>query len=188
MIGDAYFFPDDLRIRELSVENFVCVMRRDHPFRKRVLTVDDFCAFKHVFVSPLGGDFSGDVDTGLATLGKKRQVVASVPSALVAARILETSVFAAVFLESLARREAHLLKRYPLPFEIPGLKLAMAWHERTHLDPAHQWFRERIVNAMRHITECSESDVGVLHLGSDGAEISGAGQRVQRRKKASSER
>ena len=188
VIGDAYFFPDDLRVREVSTENFVCVMRRDHPFRKRVLTVDHFCAFKHVFISPLGGDFAGDVDAGLAALGKKRQVVASVPSALVAVRILETSDFVAVFLESLARREAHLLKRYPLPFEIARLKLAMAWHERTHLDPAHQWFRERIVNAMRRITDSAKTAADALSSGNDKAQTSADGRRIARRKRAPGER
>ncbi|WP_448687512.1 hypothetical protein [Escherichia coli] len=27
----------------------------------------------------------------------------------------------------------------PLPIKIPGFTKSMAWHERTHHDPAHQW-------------------------------------------------
>jgi len=114
-----------------------------------VLSINDFCSLEHIFMSPLGGEFSGDVDTALAELGRQRTVVASVPSALVATRILETSDFVAVFPSALARREAHLVKSYPLPVPIRKLKLAMAWHERTHLNPAHQWLRERVITGLQ---------------------------------------
>jgi DNA-binding transcriptional LysR family regulator len=149
VIGLSTFFPDDLRVREVSQDDYVCVMRCDHPFQKKTLSLHDFCSFEHVFMSPLGGEFAGDVDIALHERGLARRVVASVPSVLVATRVLETSDFVAVFPSALARREAHLLKSYPLPVAIPKLKLAMAWHERTHLNPAHQWFRERVVEALR---------------------------------------
>jgi DNA-binding transcriptional LysR family regulator len=151
VIGLVALFPDDLRIREVSQDEYVCVMRQDHPFKKDTLGLDDFCAFEHVFMSPLGGEFSGDVDEALRELGRERQVIASVPSALVAARILETSDFVAVFPQYLARRESPRLKFYPLPVTVGKLKLSMAWHERTHLNPAHQWFRERIISIIRRI-------------------------------------
>jgi len=149
VIGLTVLFPDDLRVREISQDDYVCVMRLDHPFRKPTLSINDFCSFEHVFMSPLGGEFSGDVDAALLELGRERTVIASVPSALVATRVLETSDFVAVFPSALARRESHLLKSYPLPVTIPKLKLAMAWHERTHLNPAHQWLRERLIKALQ---------------------------------------
>lgn len=40
-----------------------------------------------------------------------------------------------------------ILKDYvsvPLPFKTDGLTMYMVWHRRDHLDPAHQWFRNRI--------------------------------------------
>ncbi|MGI9026709.1 MAG: LysR family transcriptional regulator [Burkholderiaceae bacterium] len=154
VIGPSVMLPDDLRARVVSTENYLCVMRRDHPFRKKRMTVDDLCSFEHIYVSPLGGDFSGEVDAALATIGRSRRVIASVPSVLVATRILETSDFVGVFAESLARREAHILKNYALPIDIGMLELVMAWHERTHADAAHQWFRERLARAMRRVTEC----------------------------------
>jgi DNA-binding transcriptional LysR family regulator len=148
VIGLASLFPDDLRMREVSQDDYVCVMRRDHPFQKRTLSLLDFCSFEHVFMSPLGGEFAGDVDAALSQRGLERRVVASVPSVLVGTRILETSDFVAVFPSALAKRESHILKSYPLPVQIPRLKLAMAWHERTHLNPAHQWLRDRLVESL----------------------------------------
>jgi len=156
VIGPQALLPDDLHARRVSSENFRCVMRTDHPFRKSTMSVDDYCGFEHIFVSPLGGDFFGDVDRALADQNRTRRVIVSVPSVLVATRILETSNFVAVFSESLARREAALLRSYPLPVDIGKLQLMMAWHERTHVNPAHQWFRERIVDAMKLVAEGTE--------------------------------
>ena len=156
VIGPPAVLPDDLRARVISSEKYRCVMRKEHPFTKPEMTLDDFCAFEHVFVSPFGGDFRGDVDVALEAAGRSRRVVVSVPSVLVATRILETSNFVCVFTEALARREAHLLRSYPLPVHIANLQLVLAWHERTHVNPAHQWFRERIAEAMKLIAEGSE--------------------------------
>ena len=156
VLGPQSLLPDDLHARRISSEHFRCVMRTEHPYRATTMTVDDFCGFEHIFVSPLGGDFFGDVDRALADLNRVRRVIVSVPSVLVATRILETSNFVAVFSESLARREAHLLRGYPLPVDIGKLNLVMAWHERTHVNPAHQWFRERIVDAMKLIADGTE--------------------------------
>ena len=156
VIGTPALLPEDLRARIVSTEGFRCVMRKDHPFREAGMSVDDFCGFEHLFVSPFGGDFRGDVDTALDAIGRERRVIVSVPSVLVATRILETSNFVGVFSESLARREAHLLRSYPLPIDIGKLQLVLAWHERTHVNPAHQWFRERIADAMKRVAEGSE--------------------------------
>ena len=156
VIGPQILLPDDLRARVVSTESFRCVMRKDHPYRKTDMTLDDFCAFEHIFVSPLGGDFRGDVDSALEAMDRARRVIVSVPSVLVATRILETSNFVGVFSEALARREAHILRSYPLPIDIGKLQLVLAWHERTHVNPAHQWFRERIAEAMKRVAEGSE--------------------------------
>jgi DNA-binding transcriptional LysR family regulator len=156
VIGPRAVLPDDLRFRVVNTENYRCVLRSGHPFTKSVLSVDDFCELEHVYVSPFGGDFQGDVDAALAALDRSRRVVVSVPSVLVAARILETSNFVAVFSESLARREAHILRSYPMPVDIGKLQLVLGWHERTHVNAAHQWFRDRIANAMRRVAEGSD--------------------------------
>ena len=156
VIGPSVLLPDDLHARIVSTERFLCVMRKDHPFRKARMTVDDLCSFEHIYVSPLGGDFSGEVDAALAAVGRSRRVIASVPSVLFATRILETSNFVGVFGESLARREAHILKSYVLPIDIGKLELVMAWHERTHADAAHQWFRERLAGAMQRVRDNAE--------------------------------
>jgi hypothetical protein len=31
---------------------------------------------------------------------------------------------------------------------LPGFEMAMSWHERVHLDPAHAWLRAHIIAAV----------------------------------------
>jgi DNA-binding transcriptional LysR family regulator len=40
----------------------------------------------------------------------------------------------------------------PLPFETKPLHLFLIWHRREHDDPAHQWFRQRIIDSMKSIS------------------------------------
>jgi DNA-binding transcriptional LysR family regulator len=41
----------------------------------------------------------------------------------------------------------------PLPFESGTLDLFLIWHRREHEDPAHRWFRERIIRTVNSIIE-----------------------------------
>ena len=83
-------------------------------------------------------------------------MIVSVPSVLVATRILETSNFVGVFSEVAGPSRSAHPPQLSLPVDIGKLQLVLAWHERTHVNPAHQWFRERIADAMRRVAEGSE--------------------------------
>ncbi|MEM7565105.1 MAG: LysR family transcriptional regulator, partial [Pseudomonadota bacterium] len=39
----------------------------------------------------------------------------------------------------------------PLPFENETLTMRMAWHQRDHTDPAHQWLRQEIMKVAKSI-------------------------------------
>jgi DNA-binding transcriptional LysR family regulator len=41
----------------------------------------------------------------------------------------------------------------PLPFKTDALDLFLIWHRREHDDPAHRWFRERILGTVNSIIE-----------------------------------
>jgi DNA-binding transcriptional LysR family regulator len=34
------------------------------------------------------------------------------------------------------------------PLPIPSYEMAMIWHERSHLDPAHTWLREQVKSVL----------------------------------------
>lgn len=45
------------------------------------------------------------------------------------------------------------LESAPLPFETEPLDLFLIWHRREHDDPAHRWFRQKIVATVDSIVE-----------------------------------
>ncbi|WP_321936901.1 LysR family transcriptional regulator [Paraburkholderia sp. J8-2] len=136
--------PADLHARHLFDERYVCVMRADHPAAARRLTLERFCALDHALVSYAGASLSGVTDEALARLGRARRVTVSVNSFLVLPDILLTSDLIAVVPSRLvkdARGSAQGLVVIDPPLEIPGFTKTLAWHERTHRSPGHQWVR-----------------------------------------------
>jgi len=43
------------------------------------------------------------------------------------------------------------LQILPLPLDVPDVRIAMYWHERTHNEPSHQWFRQLISDLTRRL-------------------------------------
>ncbi|ATM23643.1 LysR family transcriptional regulator [Raoultella ornithinolytica] len=133
--------PPDLHSRTLYQEEYVCLMRADHPLAAAPLTLDLFCSLEHVLVSWQGDSFRGVTDEALAALGRSRRVGLSVSSFLVLPEILAISDMIAVVPRRLAKM-ADGMRIAPPPLTIPGFSKSMAWHERSHRDPAQQWLRE----------------------------------------------
>lgn len=140
--------PADLHARALFDETYLCIMREDHPLAGDApLSLDAFCAQDHALVSYDGGQFSGVTDAALAAIGRQRRVTLSVCSFLVLPEILRVSDLISVVPSRLARHAAGIKTMSP-PLHIPGFTKSVAWHERTHRDPAHLWLRERLFNTV----------------------------------------
>ncbi|NDO82317.1 hypothetical protein CJP72_16510 [Citrobacter sp. NCU1] len=121
-------------------EAYVCILRADHPAAHKTLTLDRFCTLEHALVSYEGESFWGVTDDALAEVGRKRQIGLSVSSFLVLPDVLAISDMIAVVPARLAYADARM-QVLPPPLPIKGFTKSMAWHERTHRDPAHQWLR-----------------------------------------------
>src|SRR3954451_5032021 len=79
----------ELRSRLLYRERYVVAARPRHPLARRsAMSIETFCAFDHVLVSPTGGSFEGPTDRALARLGRRRPVRYSVPSFLLLPELL----------------------------------------------------------------------------------------------------
>ncbi|ENZ8056149.1 TPA: LysR family transcriptional regulator [Klebsiella pneumoniae] len=136
--------PPELHSRALYQEEYVCLLREDHPQANQPLTLDRFCALEHVLVSWQGDSFRGVTDDALAALGRTRRVGLSVSSFLVLPEVLAVSEIIAVVPRRLAKMASGMKIAAP-PLAIPGFTKSMAWHERNHRDPAQQWLRELLL-------------------------------------------
>jgi DNA-binding transcriptional LysR family regulator len=139
------FAMSDLRSRLLYRERYVVVVRPEHPLAQHAaITLECFCSYDHVLVSPTGGSFEGPTDLALAGLGLRRNVRYSVPSFLLVPDILQTDDLVALVPARLLRENDRRLVVLEPPIEIPGFDVIAVWHSRVDKDVAHRWMRTRL--------------------------------------------
>jgi DNA-binding transcriptional LysR family regulator len=140
--------PERLHHRVLFKEHYVLVARKRHPALRRKLTVDMLCKLEHVVVSPDGGGFRGVTDAALDARGRKRQVVLSVPHFLFVPEVVARTELVALLPSRLVKDRSDHIQIVAPPLPVPSYEMAMIWHERSHLDPAHIWLREQVSRAV----------------------------------------
>lgn len=139
------FAMSDLPSRLLYRERYVVAVRRQHPLaRAKGMTVERFCSYDHVLVSPTGGSFEGPTDRALARLRLRRKVRYSVPSFLLMPDILQTDDLVALVPSRLLRENDKRLAVLKAPVEVPGFDVIAVWHPRVGKDVAHRWLRDRL--------------------------------------------
>lgn len=127
------------KLRDIGVR----VLRGDD--RPGPLTLDDYCARRHVMVS-FSGDLSGNIDQDLARIGRSRQVVLAVPQfGSLRALLRGTEMIATVpDYAACTLVDDGSLRADDAPFEVDKAELSMVWSGAHDNDPAERWLRERI--------------------------------------------
>ncbi|QNB14849.1 LysR family transcriptional regulator [Paraburkholderia tropica] len=144
---DAPLIDDpQLEQQALGQDRYACLLRKEHPFTKKKLTLDDYLQLGHIHVSSRRQG-PGLVDTELNKLGLRRTIQTRVQHYLVAPLIaMRTDLVLTAPLALLRRYDARILA---LPFELPELESHGYWHRSVSGDPAHRWLREQIGRLMR---------------------------------------
>jgi DNA-binding transcriptional LysR family regulator len=140
--------PRGLHRRWLFRDTLACVLRADHPLvaHSRDLSLDDYLGLDHIEALPLGS--VGLADEILATLGRRRRIVLTVPNFLIAPHVVAQSDCCFTLANRIA---GPLTTRLPLarravPFATPTVAIGAFWHDRVHKDPAHRWLRRLIID------------------------------------------
>jgi len=127
---------------------YVCVMRKGHPLATEPLSLDIFCAARHMLVSFSGRPF-GFIDEALAGLGRSRRVVLTVNQFFTAGLVVETTDLLTVlprhFIGSTGRAGA--LVQQELPFRMPPVHVDALWHRRQGQRSDHAWLRLAVATA-----------------------------------------
>lgn len=138
--------PIQFQHQRLYAGQYVCVMRRGHPLASEVLTLDAYCAARHLLVSFSGRPY-GYVDEALASIGRQRRVVMTVNQFFTAGRVVVNSDLLTVlprhFVSTTGMGQA--LQVRPLPLDVPPVHVEAVWHERQQDNPAHQWLRQQLL-------------------------------------------
>ena len=144
LLGSERMVPPAMKARKLYDERFVMAQRKGHPRGTRAPTLAGYCALRHVLVSTSGGSFHGFMDEHLETLGRRRDVVASVQSFAMALELLCSTDYVSTLPSRIVARHATRLDSFRLPFQAQGFTLSAAWHPRNHADPALRWLLDRL--------------------------------------------
>ena len=127
---------------------YVCVMRAGHPLAKGPLTLNRFCAARHMLVSFSGRPY-GFIDQSLASLGRQRRVVLTVNQFFTAGRVVATSNLLTVLPHHFVRviGIADQLVLRPLPFDVSPVHVDALWHRRSEQRSANVWLRQAVLRA-----------------------------------------
>ncbi|MEH6628442.1 MAG: LysR family transcriptional regulator [Motiliproteus sp.] len=155
--------PQSFHQKDVWMDGFSCLLSVNNPIIDD-FTLDSYLASNHVWVSktgwgvgvgidPLDVQRLGWVDNALDRIGKKRRI-----------RVFTRHYQAAMLLAerkdlvvTIPSRAAHLLVNNPNvvikepPFDIPPIKLEMAWSPLLQHNPGHQWLRRLIVKVAKQV-------------------------------------
>lgn len=134
--------------QRLYLGQYVCVMRRDHPLAKSPLTLDDYCAARHLLVSFSGRPY-GFIDQTLGALGRERRIVVTVNQFFTAGRVVANSDLLTVLprhFVTVTGIDDQLVLR-DLPFDQPPVHVDAIWHRRAQHGHSHEWLRTALLRS-----------------------------------------
>ncbi|WP_180683845.1 LysR family transcriptional regulator [Tepidicella baoligensis] len=135
--------------RRLYDTEYVLVMRQGHPLAEGPLTLDDYCAARHLLVSFSGRPW-GFVDEALAAKSRRRRVVLTVNQFFTAGQVVATSDLLTVLPRHFVGMtgQEHALVHRPLPLDMPPVHVDMLWHRQAQSSGAQRWLRDAVCRAV----------------------------------------
>ncbi|SRR5579883_1043680 len=149
-----------LQLQTLFVEDFVSVVRADHPITQTDFTVESYVAWSHILITITNTSVTAipkspisHVDTVLSGLGVKRRIMLKLPHFLAAPMIVQHTDL----ILTLPRRIAMLFAQHANlailepPIQLGTYNYMQIWHERLDGDPLHIWLRELIASQTQQL-------------------------------------
>lgn len=134
--------------QRLYRDQFVCVLRADHPQAGSALTSKQFAALRHAVITTAGTGHEAAVEAAFAEQRLRRRVALTIPHFMAVPIIVaQTDVIVTV-----PRRLALAFAGYPNvrliepPIAFPQFEIKQHWHKRYHHDQANKWLRRLIAD------------------------------------------
>ena len=142
-------FGPEMRMKSLFHDRFYGVAARSHFLFDGPITPTRYAGCDHV-VASRHGIGSGPVDRALELLGLTRIVKVVVPAFDDALRLASATNLVALVPGTVIRADQSL-RVFSLPVETPPITVSVLWHPRLAADPAHSWFRDKLIEFCREI-------------------------------------
>ncbi len=156
--------PQSFHQITLWEDSFSCLMNKGHPILDS-FSIDSYLLADHIWVSKTGMGVGvgvdpddvqrlGWVDSALAAQGSKRKIrvfTRHYQAAMTLAEHNDLIVTLPTRATWLKQKSSDIVIR-EVPFDIPPLKLKMAWSPLLHHSASHRWIRQFITTVARSLT------------------------------------
>ena len=139
---------------------YVCLMRRGHPLAGAPLTLDAYCAARHLLVSFSGRPY-GFTDEALASLGRERRIVMTVNQFFTAGRVVARSDLLTVLplhFSGVTGLASELVWR-PMPMTLPTVHVDALWHLRNAGSADQRWLRALVARSAEPDTDTNTNPI-----------------------------
>ncbi|MEJ5056951.1 MULTISPECIES: LysR substrate-binding domain-containing protein [unclassified Pseudomonas] len=145
--------PDNLVVQHLMDDGLACVVRADHPEVGDSLSREQYERLRHVNVLPPGRLRVG-LFQALERQGLRRELAISVTHFLAVPEIIAVTDYCATMPRHICNQIAKdpRLKVVQSPVDLGTFPVEIAWHVRYRNDPAHQWFRQLLVETAAELS------------------------------------
>lgn len=144
--------PQTLRFKLLFRDPLVCLARKGHPQIRGNITTECYLQTPHVRIQqPRTGVTAHVIDQAVHLLHRKLRIALQVQNALALSNaVADSNLIATVPRRlALALAEKFPVQALALPLNVPDVRIAVYWHERTHKQAAHRWFRQLLTDSAK---------------------------------------
>jgi DNA-binding transcriptional LysR family regulator len=147
-----------LHSRKITSETYVCVVARSSRRHAKGVSLKSYFEGTHIRYSPKAVSLSRlnvEVDRVFQKAGQRQHVVLEAAHSFGLSAIVANSNYILTVPSRLAAHYARIspVAVHPLPFRLASFDISLYWHAREQQDPAHQWFRQLFVDAIRAGTD-----------------------------------
>jgi DNA-binding transcriptional LysR family regulator len=143
----------EIRGTNLYEEEFVCVVRNDHPAVGESLDLETYAALPHLLITITEDRSPSWIDEELARHGLSRRVAMRTRYFMSAPLLIARSDLLLTCPRQLARYFAQTanLRIFEPPLALPSYFEQIAWHARFDADPASLWLRSTLRRAAEEV-------------------------------------
>jgi len=141
---------EGLRTETLLVDDYVCLVRSGHALaRRKRVRIEDYQAHAHVAYTPVGF-VPRPMSEAVPGVASASGIRVSVPYLLALPEVVRRTDLVATVPRRLLAAPIDFdgLVTLQAPAELPPVAHSQWWHPRFDLDPAHQWLREHVREAI----------------------------------------
>ena len=129
--------------QRLYRDEFVCLVRADHPTARPNMPAKAFAELRHVAVASVGTGHEAAIERAFTQQRQRRRVALTIPHFMALPSIVARSDC----IVTVPGRLAHAFEGFPgiraiaPSIAIEPFEIRQHWHERYHQDPANKWIR-----------------------------------------------